>query len=72
MTETLCKLYLELANVVPPDCISSREIRLGKIADIYGLALLMIANGAADPKIIARDALDKVKDAALSPGETRG
>lgn len=27
-TETLCKLYLELANVVPKDCVSSREIAL--------------------------------------------
>ena len=26
--ETLCKLYLELANVVPADCISSRERKL--------------------------------------------
>lgn len=26
--ETLCKLYLELANVVPKECISSREIAL--------------------------------------------
>ena len=26
MTEIMCKLYLELANVVPLDCISAREI----------------------------------------------
>jgi hypothetical protein len=26
--ETLCKLYLELANIVPADCISSREKKL--------------------------------------------
>lgn len=60
-TEILCKLYLELANVVPKDCISSREIALGKIADTYGLALLLIANGGADPREIAQTALDKVK-----------
>ena len=28
MTETLCKLYLELAEVVPEDCKSSRELKL--------------------------------------------
>lgn len=60
-TETLCKLYLELANVVPSDCISSREIKLGKIADIYGLALMMIAEGGVAPREIARTALNKVK-----------
>lgn len=59
--ETLSKLYLELANVVPEDTISSREIRLGKIADTYGLALMMIANGAADPALVASDALAKVR-----------
>ncbi len=58
--ETLCKLYLELANAVPKDCVSSREIRLGKIADTYGLALMMIREGAADPKDIAAKALLKV------------
>jgi hypothetical protein len=26
--ETLMKLYLELANVVPSDCLSSRELAL--------------------------------------------
>jgi hypothetical protein len=61
MSETLCKLYLELANIVPQDCISSREIRLGKIADIYGLALMMIGEGAVEPKDIASKALEKVK-----------
>lgn len=61
--EQLSKLYLELANVVPTDCISPREIKLGKIADTYGLALLMIANGGDDAKEIAQEALDKVKNA---------
>ena len=61
MAETLQKLYLELANGVPKDCISSREIRLGKIADIYGLALMMIREGAVEPKDIASKALEKVE-----------
>lgn len=59
--ETLCKVYLELENVVPKDCISSREIKLGNVADTYGLALRMIAEGAADPESVARAALHKVK-----------
>lgn len=33
MSEILSKLYLELANVVPAETLSSREIRLGRIAD---------------------------------------
>jgi len=61
MSDTLCKIYLELANVVPKDCISSREIRLGKIADTYGLALMMIKEGASEPKEIAATALEKVR-----------
>lgn len=63
---TLSKLYLELANVVPKDTISSREIRLGRICDTYGLALMMIANGVADPKRVAADVLAKIK-AEVSP-----
>ena len=35
-TTTLQSLYLELANVVPKDCISLREIALRKTADRYG------------------------------------
>jgi hypothetical protein len=62
--ETLSKLYLELANVVPHDCLSSRELRLGQIADTYGVALMMIANGAADPKSVAQRAIDKMKTTA--------
>jgi len=61
--ETLCKLYLELAQVVPSDCISHREIRLGKVADTYGLALMMIEQGCADPRQAAHDALNKVATA---------
>ena len=26
--ETMCKLYLELSNIVPHSCISARELRL--------------------------------------------
>ena len=58
--ETLQKLYLELAHVVPKDCITYRETRLGKVADIYGLALRMIMEGGADPREIAKGALNKV------------
>ena len=66
---TLCKLYLELANVVPPDCISSRELALEKAlkkrADKLQLVLLMIAEGCADPQGFARETLAK-----LSPPST--
>lgn len=58
-TETLCKLYLELANVVPPECVSSREIALKKQVDTYGVGLLMIANGCANPSVFAHDTLRK-------------
>jgi hypothetical protein len=56
---TLSKLYLELANVVPPDCVSSREIALKKRADKLALVLLMIAEGCADPRGFARETLTK-------------
>ena len=59
--ETLSKLYLELANVVPADCVSSREIALRRVSNIYGLALMMISQGGADPMKIASDALTKVR-----------
>ena len=58
--ETLMKLYLELANIVPSDCMSSREIKLKKIADRYGLALRMISEGVADPRNVAKDILAKI------------
>ncbi len=57
--ETLCKLYLELANVVPTDCISSRERAMQKHIDQYGVALMMIAEGCADPQRVARAAIRK-------------
>ncbi len=57
--EILCKLYLELANVVPLDCFSSREKVLQRHIDKYGIALMMIVNGAADPRKIAEDALNE-------------
>ena len=59
-TETLYKLYLELAHVVPESCITYREIKLKKAVDRYGLALMMIREGAADPEAIARKAIDDV------------
>ena len=64
--ETLCKLYLELANVVPGDCISSREKAiekdLQKHIDAYGIALMLIAEGCAEPNMVARDALNRFAD----------
>jgi hypothetical protein len=42
MTETLQKLYLELANVVPASCLSSREIK-----QTEALAELMIRHSIA-------------------------
>lgn len=56
--EALCKLYLELANVVPADCISSREAALQLHIDHYGIALMMIANGCAEPAKAAQEAID--------------
>jgi hypothetical protein len=61
MTEILHKLYLELSHVVGEDCLTYREIRLKKNADIYGLALMMIENGGAEPREIAQAALTKAK-----------
>lgn len=58
-TEMLSKLYLELANVVPKDTISSREKAIQKHVDRYGIALMMIAEGALDPKDIAAEALSQ-------------
>jgi hypothetical protein len=57
--ETLCKLYLELANVVPADCISSREKERQRQIDRYGVALMMIAEGCADPQQFARKVLNE-------------
>lgn len=58
--EVLCKLYLELANVVPADCISSREKAMQKHIDAYGIALMMIEQGCADPRKVAADAIAKM------------
>ena len=57
--ETLCKLYLELANVVPENCVSSRDMRKLKHIDSYGIALMMIAEGCDDPQRVAQDAINK-------------
>lgn len=57
--ETLCKLYLELANVVPAGCVSSREKERQKHIDSYGIALMMIAEGCAEPQKVAAEAINK-------------
>lgn len=59
--ECLSKLYLELANVVPTDCISSREKAMQKHIDGYGIALMMIAEGCANPQVVAADAIVKFR-----------
>ncbi|MFA5897662.1 MAG: hypothetical protein WC829_00985 [Hyphomicrobium sp.] len=61
MMETLCKVYLELANVVPPNCISSREKELQRYIDAYGIALMLIAEGCAEPSEVAHQAIIKVR-----------
>lgn len=64
--ETLSKLYLELANVVPHDCQSARELELEKSLqkhiDAYGIALMMIREGCAEPQEVARKAIEKFAD----------
>jgi hypothetical protein len=57
MSEIMSKLYLELANVVPAECKSSRELALQKHIDKYGIALMMIAEGCASPQTVAADAM---------------
>lgn len=57
--ETLCRLYLELANVMPKDCLSSRDLAAKEQIDGYGIALMMIAEGCADPSRVAADTLNK-------------
>ena len=57
--ETICKLYLELANVVPAGCVSARETDLQKRIDDYRIALLMVANGVAEPEALAKRTLEK-------------
>jgi hypothetical protein len=57
--EILSKLYLELANVVPVDCVSSREKAMQKHIDAYGTALMLIAEGCANPRVVASDAIVK-------------
>jgi hypothetical protein len=57
-TETLCKLYLELANVVPKGCISSRELKLLSRIKKLRLALGNIYLDPGRATIEARSALD--------------
>jgi len=63
--ETICKLYLELASVVPASCKTYRELELKYQLDKYGVALLMIASGASPPDKIAQEILDKFKPKAI-------
>jgi len=59
-TDTLQKLYLELANVVPKGCISSREINLrGALLCILETASVRDTCTVADLAKIASDALSK-------------
>ena len=60
--ETLCKLYLELANVVPADCVSSRDKAKQRQIDRYGIRLMMIAEGCDDPAQVAREALTEFQE----------
>ena len=48
--EILCKLYLELANVMPDDCISAREYRL-RAENAKLRAVLKAARKHIDPVI---------------------
>ena len=57
-TETLCKLYLELANVVPNDCVSSRELRLLRRIEKLRAALDAIYLDERRAKLLSRSALD--------------
>ena len=56
--EILCKLYLELANVVSDDCRSLRELKLLAERDHLDaeVAQLFQANGEAAAIVAARDA----------------
>lgn len=58
--EIIDKLYLELATVKSPQCKSVHELALEKERDGHGLALMMIANGCADPQKVATDRLAAV------------
>lgn len=60
--ETLSKLYLELANVVPAETVSSRELAIQRWVDKYGVALMMIAEGAENPRQIASEILAKHRE----------
>lgn len=60
--EILSKLYLELANVVPEECVSSREKAMQKDIDTYGIALMLIAEGCAEPSMVAQEAINKLRN----------
>jgi hypothetical protein len=54
-TETLDKLYLEWSQFTRAK--TAKEIALAKLADGYGVALMMIREGCADPSGVAARAL---------------
>ena len=56
-TETLDKLYLEWSHFTKAK--TACELLLTRQVDRYGLALMMIREGCADPAEVARAALDK-------------
>jgi hypothetical protein len=61
-TETLDKLFLEWSQFTTAK--TQREISLENSRDKYGLALIMIREGATNPQKIASDALkSEVMDA---------
>ena len=64
--EQLCKLYQELANVVPVECRSSREIAMQRNIDKYGVALMMIEQGCEDPAGLARKVLADFNDERIT------
>ena len=55
-TEILDKLYLEWSQFTQAKI--GRELALQKQTDRYGLALMMIREGCADPSDVARRALE--------------
>ena len=60
--ETLAKLYLELSNLLPETVVTARELALKKQLGRYGVALMMIAEGCANPDGFARKILNEYGD----------
>jgi len=55
--ETLCKLYLELANVVPDNCRSARELKLLADRDYFGEQLAVLPQIIADVLVLCEEEL---------------